>query len=49
MKKFMLSIVSGVFALGMVTGCGDVENDPGADDPTLEDNGFNDGGTNEDF
>ncbi|MDG5787281.1 hypothetical protein QA612_07225 [Evansella sp. AB-P1] len=38
-KKLMLILMSSLFALGMVTACGDIENDPGQQ-PNINDGGI---------
>ncbi|MCR6098524.1 hypothetical protein HXA31_14275 [Salipaludibacillus agaradhaerens] len=55
MKKFMLTVLASVMALGVLGACGDAENDPVNDpvnepvnDPGMENNGgMDDNGMNE--
>ena len=47
-KKFMLTVLSSVLALGVLAACGDVEDNDGFNDAPA-DNGVNDGGDNNGF
>lgn len=45
-KKLMLTILSSVFALGVLGACGDIEDNDGFNDAPA-DNGIDDGGNND--
>lgn len=52
-KKLMLTVLSSVFALGVLGACGDMEDNDGFNDAPVDnapaDNGMDDDGGNNDF
>ncbi|UTR16237.1 hypothetical protein MM221_06690 [Salipaludibacillus sp. LMS25] len=46
-KKLMMTALTSVFALGVLSACGDVENDPMYDNNGFENNGINDDMSND--
>ncbi|WP_416147730.1 hypothetical protein ACM26V_16015 [Salipaludibacillus sp. HK11] len=41
-KKFVLTLLSSILALGVLGACGDVENDPMNEEPLNDGGGMND-------